>query len=134
MLNAPRVFSALWALARVFVDPRTAAKVAVLSPGPAQLAALREHLDDSHIPASLGGSRPEPKAGDREGEVYGRLDAWLRERAAAEQAGRMAAPPAASATAAEPAVEAGAEAGAAAAAAAGPAAEAGAPAEVPPSS
>ena len=60
VLNAPRVFTTLWSIVKGLVDPRTQKKVHILSEGKRQLAALREVMDDSIIPAAYGGSRAPP--------------------------------------------------------------------------
>lgn len=85
VLNAPRAFSVLWSLAKVFVDPRTARKVAICSDGAAQLAALSEHLHEADIPARYGGVRIEPALGgssdDETRAVFAQMDEWLASRA-----------------------------------------------------
>jgi hypothetical protein len=55
LVNAPWFFSAIWALIWPFVDANTAKKIVIL--GSDFLPKLREYIDDSQIPAELGGSR-----------------------------------------------------------------------------
>lgn len=55
MFNAPWFFTALWSMLRAFVDPVTAEKIVIV--GHDFLPTLRKHIDDSQIPAELGGQR-----------------------------------------------------------------------------
>jgi hypothetical protein len=55
MINAPWFFTTIWAMIKPWVDPITAQKIVII--GSDYLPTLREFIDDSQIPASLGGSR-----------------------------------------------------------------------------
>ena len=50
VINAPSIFSVIWAVVRQFLDPKTVAKVHILGSGPKMFAKLKEALgDDCHI-------------------------------------------------------------------------------------
>jgi hypothetical protein len=54
MINAPWFFTTIWAMLKPFIDPVTTDKINIL--GSDYLDVLREHIDDSQIPETLGGS------------------------------------------------------------------------------
>jgi len=56
-IRAPRAFSATWSMARRFLDPMTQEKVKIVSGKKASLELLRRYMDNSIIPAYLGGGR-----------------------------------------------------------------------------
>mmetsp|Transcript_13561 Transcript_13561/g.20355 ORF Transcript_13561/g.20355 Transcript_13561/m.20355 type:complete len:298 (+) Transcript_13561:61-954(+) len=54
LINAPWYFAAIYALVSAFIDPVTAKKIRILTTD--FLDTLREEIDDSQIPSTLGGS------------------------------------------------------------------------------
>ena len=54
ILNAGFFFSAIWAIAKAFIDEKTAKKVSVL--GTDYLTELKKHIDMDNLPKSLGGN------------------------------------------------------------------------------
>mmetsp|Transcript_46366 Transcript_46366/g.110409 ORF Transcript_46366/g.110409 Transcript_46366/m.110409 type:complete len:440 (+) Transcript_46366:103-1422(+) len=55
VVRAPRAFSATWSVVKRFLDPMTQEKVKIVSGRKASLELLRKYMDDSIIPAYLGG-------------------------------------------------------------------------------
>jgi hypothetical protein len=55
MINAPWFFTAIWSMLRPWIDPITAEKIMII--GSDYLPTLRKYIDDSQIPAELGGLR-----------------------------------------------------------------------------
>ena len=56
-INAPLYFMTIWALIWPFLNPATVSKITIL--GTDVLPTLREHIEDSSIPAEYGGSMTE---------------------------------------------------------------------------
>eukprot|EP00906_Rhabdomonas_costata_P011978 RCo017066 len=55
VVNAPPLMSAVWALVKPMLPPRTRGKVQILRHGPDQDRALAELVDPEHLPEFLGG-------------------------------------------------------------------------------
>lgn len=55
MINAPWFFTGIWAMVKPWIDPVTANKIHII--GGNYMDTLREHIDDSQIPAEWGGKR-----------------------------------------------------------------------------
>ena len=53
VVNAPKLFSALWAIVKGFLDERTRSKVRIV--GAAFVPVLHEHIDPENLPTFLGG-------------------------------------------------------------------------------
>ncbi|EOD40372.1 hypothetical protein EMIHUDRAFT_222835 [Emiliania huxleyi CCMP1516] len=56
IINAPRVFSAIWRIVRVWLDPNTREKVHVL--GSTFAPTLLQHIDAHQLPVEYGGTSP----------------------------------------------------------------------------
>ena len=55
IVNAPRIFSGIWSVVKMLLDPRTASKIEVLSTD-ATPARLLKDIDSDQLPAFLGGT------------------------------------------------------------------------------
>ena len=53
IVNAPKLFSALWAIVKGFLDERTRNKVRILGTG--YVPVLHQHIDPENLPTFLGG-------------------------------------------------------------------------------
>jgi len=56
IVNAPRFFSATWAIIKGFLDPRTAAKIELFSSTSAAEKMLKELIDEDMLPRDYGGT------------------------------------------------------------------------------
>lgn len=54
-MNAPAYFGKIWGILSKFVDPRTAAKLIIVSSGEDSLSTLTPYLDVENIPTEYGG-------------------------------------------------------------------------------
>ena len=64
VVNPPPFFAALWRVVRPLLDPRTARKIRVLPSRREALAALRELMEEEHIPTAYsGGATQERQVG-----------------------------------------------------------------------
>ena len=54
ILNAPRWFAALWAIVKIFVDPRTQEKINVSSGS--SMPAMLEYIGEENVPKCYGGA------------------------------------------------------------------------------
>lgn len=61
IINCPRFFSASWRLIKGWLDPRTAAKVEVLSSKKEAEKKLLELIDEDQLPSDYGGKGPDTK-------------------------------------------------------------------------
>ena len=55
IVRAPRIFSGIWSVVKMLLDPRTASKIEVLSTD-ATPARLLQDIDSDQLPAFLGGT------------------------------------------------------------------------------
>ena len=56
IVNAPWVFSGIWAVVKPWLPPRTLAKIEFYGKGPEFLAALKQFVDSDKIPSKYEGS------------------------------------------------------------------------------
>jgi hypothetical protein len=54
-VNSPWIFSKIWGAISMMIDPRTVAKMSILSKGPEQTKALERDLGLEDLPDFLGG-------------------------------------------------------------------------------
>jgi CRAL/TRIO domain len=62
IINAPTFFTASWRLIKGWLDPRTSAKIEVISSRSAAEKRLRELVDVDQLPSDYGGKGPDTNA------------------------------------------------------------------------
>ena len=94
VVNAPTIFSAIWAVVRQFLDAKTVSKVHIMGSGPKMFAKLKEALgEDCYITQDMVCCKKADvgKAERRLGlqSAMAASQTWIRERASMIRAGRV---------------------------------------------